>query len=88
MPRLQIGLELNTDNNPNTYEVRVTPADFEVPEDVAKAAETIQNFFDSFDANPGDGEADVPVKERIPIRLAFLKTNINIDGNVFLRVKR
>ena len=88
MARLQIGIELNTDNNPNTYEVRMTPADFEVPENVADAAEILQAFFDSVDANPGDGEADFPIKQRIPIKLAFIKTNVNIDGNLFLKVKR
>lgn len=88
MPHLQIGLELNTDNNPKTYEVRVTPVDFEVPEEVALAAETLQRFFDAVDANPGDGEADFPVKSRIPIKLWFVNTNVNVDGNMFLKVKR
>lgn len=87
MPRLQIGLELNTDNNPADYEIRVTPVDVEVPVEVAEAAKTLTAFFDAMDANPGDGEADVRVKERIPVKLAFIKTNINLDGNVFLKVK-
>jgi hypothetical protein len=87
MAKLQIGVELNTDRDPKDYEIRVTPVDVEVPDEVANAARIVQAFLDSNDANPGDGEADIPVKSKFPINFFFVRTSVSIDGNVFIRVK-
>lgn len=86
MPKLQIGIEINSDADP-APEIRVTPVDVEVPENVAQAAKVLAAYFDMGDAQPGDGEADFPMKAKIPIKFLFIKTDVKIDGNLFLRVK-
>jgi hypothetical protein len=86
MAKLQIGIEINTGGDP-TPEIRVTPVDVEVPDNVADAARVLSAYFDMNDAKPGDGEADIPVKAKLPIRFLFVKTDVKIDGNLFLRVK-
>lgn len=86
MMKLQIGIEINTDNDPES-EIRVTPVDIEVPDEIGNAARTLQNYFDAVDAQPGDGEADIPMPKRIPIKFLFVKTDVKIDGNLFIRVK-
>jgi hypothetical protein len=85
MPKLQIGIELNTGGDA-APEIRVTPADVEIPDHVAIAARVVQDYFDSVDAQPGDGEADVPFKSKIPIRFLFVRTDLKIEGNLFMRV--
>jgi hypothetical protein len=86
MARLQIGIELNTDADPE-MDIRVTPADIEVPDHIAAAARTLISYFDASDVHPGDGEADIKLPRRLPINLGFIRTQISIDGNVFLRIR-
>lgn len=85
MPNLQIGIELNLIGDASP-EIRVTPADLKIPEHVAIAARVVQDYFDSVDAEPRDGEADLPFKAKIPIRFSFVRTDVKIDGNLFFRV--
>ena len=85
--KIQIGIELNTDNDPEP-EISVTPVDLEVPENIYAAAKTLQDYFDMVDDNPGDGKAEVPVNTRIPTIKIFGKTlSVPIKGDIFIRVK-
>lgn len=90
MDRLQLGFEVNTDKDPE-YEIRITPVDIELPPHIALAAKAVEAYLDSLDAHPGDGEADIAVKKKIPVKINLYITKLNttyeLDGNIFLNVK-
>lgn len=69
---LQIGLQINTDNDPEP-EVDVTPVDSKVPDKAGNAIATGVAIADLSDAVPGSGEYEVDTKLDIPIKL-FGKT--------------
>jgi hypothetical protein len=83
--KIQIGIELNTDKDPE-MEVRFTSPDIEVPDNVADAAKTLQDYFDLQDVQPGDGEADIKLPRRIPVNFLFIRTEVSVDGNLFIKV--
>lgn len=84
MSKLQIGVEIDVtgDDRP---EIRVTPVDVAVPDHVAHAARIVAAYLDGKDGAPY-GEAEVPFSGRIPIRVAFVRTQVEVDGAVFFRV--
>ena len=98
--RLQIGFEANLDNDAE-MEIRVTPADLtNVPPKVIQAARTLIGYFDLFDVQPGDGEADFAVgdltkaapKGVAPVLSGILRfanggKEVAFKGNIFLKVK-
>lgn len=82
---LQIGIELNTDKDPEP-EIRVTPVDREVPKDIFDKVKEVVDFLDNFDPQPHDGEADLPVKQKIAIAKFFgHEQKVILEGAIFIR---
>lgn len=86
--RLQVGLNINTDADAE-YEIQVTPVDIEIPEGAAKLLKQGIGLIDLADAEPGDGELDVPAKFKVPTRLRIFGKNIEftVDAMIELRVE-
>lgn len=82
---VQIGIELNTDKDPEP-EIRVTPVDREVPKHIYDKVKEVVDFLDTFDAQPGDSEADFPFKQRIAVaKFLGREHKILFEGTIFIR---
>lgn len=87
--KLQIALKADTDKN-GSYDVNVTPVDIEINEATALALESAIAVADVNDAIPGNGEFEVKQAIKAPVKINLfitsLKTNVNIDAEVVIRV--
>lgn len=84
---LQISLNADLDHNPaNGPEVHVTPIDLPVGPELAKALREAIALGDLGDSVPGDGKIEADGVLKIPVRLVFLNTNIQVPYTAVLQV--
>lgn len=91
MKHLQVAIQLDTDRKAsNGYEVNVTPVDVALPDSIAIPLQGAIAIGDIGDAQPGDGEYDAGTRLKFPVRINLfiteLKTSVDVDANVVLRV--